>query len=134
MSDVRSFGFLCSVDHRELHVRTHSFPTRRSSDLDIPAPDCNLPHHHEGISCNKIRVDDAYAMENPVHIIGLGAVPANGPAMGSTIKSNPDLTLESTPDSRFIGLRPAIRVTETLPPDSVPALIYLGRAIGRAPV
>src|SRR3546814_506724 len=47
--------------------------------------------------------------------------------MGSTIKSNPDLTLESTPDSRFIGLRPAIRVTETLPPDSVPALIYLGR-------
>src|SRR3546814_3327562 len=25
--------FLCSDDHRELHVRTHSFPTRRSSDL-----------------------------------------------------------------------------------------------------
>src|SRR3546814_15018153 len=27
------FFFLCSADHRDLHVLTHSFPTRRSSDL-----------------------------------------------------------------------------------------------------
>src|SRR3546814_17390770 len=27
------FLFFCSADHRELHVLTHSFPTRRSSDL-----------------------------------------------------------------------------------------------------
>src|SRR6056297_4092973 len=29
-----SFFFKCSGDHRDLHVLTHSFPTRRSSDLD----------------------------------------------------------------------------------------------------
>src|SRR3546814_14549078 len=28
--------FLCYGDHRGLHVRTHSFPTRRSSDLTTP--------------------------------------------------------------------------------------------------
>src|SRR3546814_1411007 len=27
------FFFVCYGDHRELHVLTHSFPTRRSSDL-----------------------------------------------------------------------------------------------------
>src|SRR3546814_16634147 len=27
------FFFECSCDHRDLHVLTHSFPTRRSSDL-----------------------------------------------------------------------------------------------------
>src|SRR3546814_4847218 len=27
------FFFYCYVDHRDLHVRTHSFPTGRSSDL-----------------------------------------------------------------------------------------------------
>src|SRR3546814_17628356 len=27
------FFFECSADHRNLHVLTHSFPTRRSSDL-----------------------------------------------------------------------------------------------------
>src|SRR3546814_12499422 len=27
------FFFLCTVDHRERHVLTHSFPTRLSSDL-----------------------------------------------------------------------------------------------------
>src|SRR3546814_12545654 len=27
------FFVYCSVDHRDLHVLTHSFPTRRSSDL-----------------------------------------------------------------------------------------------------
>src|SRR3546814_15210203 len=27
------FFFYCSGDHRDLHVRTHSCPTRRSSDL-----------------------------------------------------------------------------------------------------
>src|SRR3546814_13554488 len=27
------FFFLCYGDHRDLHVLTHSFPTRRSSDL-----------------------------------------------------------------------------------------------------
>src|SRR3546814_17539230 len=28
------FFFLLSADHRDLHVLTHSFPTRRSSDLE----------------------------------------------------------------------------------------------------
>src|SRR3546814_13374085 len=28
--------FYCSCDHRDLHVLTHSFPTRRSSDLIAP--------------------------------------------------------------------------------------------------
>src|SRR3546814_12539437 len=30
-----SFCFKCYGDHRELHVLTHSFPTRRSSDLSL---------------------------------------------------------------------------------------------------
>src|SRR3546814_12699954 len=30
---VYVFFFNCSGDHRDLHVLTHSFPTRRSSDL-----------------------------------------------------------------------------------------------------
>src|SRR3546814_15822855 len=34
------FFFECYGDHRDLHVLTHSFPTRRSSDLKIP------PGHH----------------------------------------------------------------------------------------
>src|SRR3546814_12986763 len=29
--------FYCYGVHRDLHVLTHSFPTRRSSDLSIPA-------------------------------------------------------------------------------------------------
>src|SRR3546814_19253169 len=29
------FLLSCSGDHRELHVLTHSFPTRRSSDLPV---------------------------------------------------------------------------------------------------
>src|SRR3546814_8398350 len=29
------FFFYCYGDHRDLHVLTHSFPTRRSSDLQI---------------------------------------------------------------------------------------------------
>src|SRR3546814_17556232 len=28
------FFFECAGDHRDIHVRTHAFPTRRSSDLD----------------------------------------------------------------------------------------------------
>src|SRR3546814_11208466 len=31
---LRFFFFYGSCDHRDLHVRTHSFPTRRSSDLE----------------------------------------------------------------------------------------------------
>src|SRR3546814_19109684 len=30
---ICSFSFLWCGDHRDLHVLTHSFPTRRSSDL-----------------------------------------------------------------------------------------------------
>src|SRR3546814_17830042 len=33
-----SFVFYCSVDHRDLHVLTHSFPPRRSSDLPLLTP------------------------------------------------------------------------------------------------
>src|SRR3546814_13426084 len=39
---MQSLSYLCSlffegyVDHRDLHVLTHSFPTRRSSDLLLP--------------------------------------------------------------------------------------------------
>src|SRR3546814_11217008 len=33
MSNCRYFFFYCYGDHRDLHVRTRSFPTRRSSDL-----------------------------------------------------------------------------------------------------
>src|SRR3546814_17172557 len=29
------FFFECDCDHRDLHVLTHSFPTRRSSDLAV---------------------------------------------------------------------------------------------------
>src|SRR3546814_14158294 len=32
------FFFYCYDDHRDLHVLTHSFPTRRSSDLEIFDP------------------------------------------------------------------------------------------------
>src|SRR3546814_17109540 len=31
------FLFSCYGDHRDLHVRTHSFPTRHSSDLQVRA-------------------------------------------------------------------------------------------------
>src|SRR3546814_17556775 len=33
MCDVRTVFLLCYGYHRDLHVLTHSFPTRRSSDL-----------------------------------------------------------------------------------------------------
>src|SRR3546814_16506721 len=33
-----SFFLLCYCDHRDLHVLTHSFPTRRPSDLTIVNP------------------------------------------------------------------------------------------------
>src|SRR3546814_19346185 len=33
VGNILSVFFLCYGDHRELHVLTHSFPTRRSSDL-----------------------------------------------------------------------------------------------------
>src|SRR3546814_14717915 len=33
------FFFLGYGDHRDLNVLTHSFPTRRSSDLDLGIPD-----------------------------------------------------------------------------------------------
>src|SRR3546814_19783254 len=33
---VRFFVFKIHVDHRDLHVLTHSFPTRRSTDLLLP--------------------------------------------------------------------------------------------------
>src|SRR3546814_6304227 len=39
------FFFLCSVDHRNLHVLTHSFPTRRSSDL----PSIFMSWRHRGV-------------------------------------------------------------------------------------
>src|SRR3546814_6024883 len=31
------FSFVCYGDHRDLHLLTHSFPTRRSSDRRAPA-------------------------------------------------------------------------------------------------
>src|SRR5881409_3792445 len=34
-TQIRIFFFLCYADHRNLHVRLHSFPTRRSSDLPM---------------------------------------------------------------------------------------------------
>src|SRR3546814_4021310 len=38
------FFFSCYGDHRDLHVLTHSFPTRRSSDLPPPrAAACRRP-------------------------------------------------------------------------------------------
>src|SRR3546814_14757924 len=42
------FLFLLYGDHRDLHVLTHSFPTRRSSDLDLPQPEVPT---RETISC-----------------------------------------------------------------------------------
>src|SRR3546814_11125366 len=36
------FFFSWNVDHRDLHVLTHSFPTRRSSDLAIAAEDARI--------------------------------------------------------------------------------------------
>src|SRR3546814_3716864 len=39
LCDVEMFFFYCVGDHRDLHVMTHSFPTRRSSDLAVPLLD-----------------------------------------------------------------------------------------------
>src|SRR3546814_9440048 len=39
------FFFLCDGDHRDLHVLTHSFPTRRSSDLLRPGSAQQPPPH-----------------------------------------------------------------------------------------
>src|SRR3546814_10480669 len=39
------FFFKCYGDHRDLHVLTHSFPTRRSSDL--AARDYNANRYHK---------------------------------------------------------------------------------------
>src|SRR3546814_1844118 len=41
------FFFYCSGDHRDLHVLTHSFPTRRSSDL-LPRPPHRRPRPVRG--------------------------------------------------------------------------------------
>src|SRR3546814_7944067 len=35
MTELVSLSFSCYDDHRDLHVRTHSFPTRRSSELHL---------------------------------------------------------------------------------------------------
>src|SRR3546814_19840667 len=42
------FFFEGSGDHRDLHVLTHSFPTRRSSDLTLPSAYAIVnPHRHD---------------------------------------------------------------------------------------
>src|SRR3546814_1694289 len=40
------FFFSCYGDHRDRHVLTHSFPTRRSSDLQAAVAPCLHPCRH----------------------------------------------------------------------------------------
>src|SRR3546814_1605103 len=50
------FFFECYGDHRDLHVLTHSFPTRRSSDLRVGAP---LPDRLAGVEQRVLQRLDA---------------------------------------------------------------------------
>src|SRR3546814_20211301 len=55
--------FLLYVDHRELHVRTHAFPTRRSSDLSQRAWGFAM-HHRQRL-----------VIGNPPGVLSFGAWP-----------------------------------------------------------
>src|SRR3546814_20432888 len=69
------FFFYGYVDHRDLHVLTHSFPTRRSSDLEIGGrAQSMLP---AGAA--------ARLMRRPA------ARPGNGPASPPAIRAAPEI-------------------------------------------
>src|SRR3546814_15939866 len=57
----RSFCWLlffeCYGDHRDLHVLTHSFPTRRSSDLS--------PHRNAPTAMPPVSADECRAIARP---------------------------------------------------------------------
>src|SRR3546814_14480982 len=40
---LRFFFFYCYANHRDLHLLTHAFPTRRSSDLRVVSADVYRP-------------------------------------------------------------------------------------------
>lgn len=44
--------------------------------VDVADPACGKAHEHRATDCDKIRIDENYVRENPVHIIGSGAEPA----------------------------------------------------------
>src|SRR3546814_11008607 len=48
------FFFKCYGDHRDLHLLTHAFPTRRSSDLmlDLPALASYARRHDLVLACD----------------------------------------------------------------------------------
>src|SRR3546814_14500360 len=70
------FFFYWYGDHRDLHVLTHSFPTRRSSDLGVldvaeRAPVGEDPVHHAGVdyACDGVVVE-VLLVRRPFGVIG----------------------------------------------------------------
>src|SRR3546814_14214972 len=81
------FFFQCYRDHRDLHVLTHSFPTRRSSDLKIrrsePDPHSGIERHVDlGFVGEPVAVDPTIlsnlAGDNFIPIVAPVALGADG--------------------------------------------------------
>src|SRR3546814_19734857 len=65
--------FVCYGDHRDLHVLTHSFPTRRSSDLldqqPLPKPSTPAaqPSSHENVRGADYYTQEELFDDDPTH-------------------------------------------------------------------
>lgn len=66
--------------------------------VDVPDPACNRGHRHGVTQCDLIRIDDAYAGEHPIHIVGSGAEPNRQPP-GRVVNTPGERTPLATPDS-----------------------------------
>src|SRR3546814_21007567 len=66
---MSGFFFSRYGDHRDLHVLTHSFPTRRSSDLDaltkILRQTFDIPDQRPGTSLKKEREEPSRPRKEP---------------------------------------------------------------------
>src|SRR5690606_11258161 len=73
------YPYSADLSSTELSARERPLIVPATVDADwveVPDPACGRRHRHDAASCTRIRVDDAYAMENPVHIVGSGAEPS----------------------------------------------------------
>src|SRR5881398_1605696 len=76
IADEYGFFFYCYGYHRDLHVKRHSFPTRRSSDLvevlkdvaDLHAEEDDHPHHLDGDEKDDRSEEHTSELQSPLNI------------------------------------------------------------------
>src|SRR3546814_4795707 len=75
------FIFECYGDHRDLHVLTHSFPTRRSSELrQLVTTTVELKKENEELTAFRFRLDNdgnlvrgsVHSLQKPLRAAGAG--------------------------------------------------------------